>query len=62
MQDLLTAIALLLVIEGIMPFLLPTHWRKILAKVITQSDKILRIFGFISMGLGMALLYGVRSL
>ncbi|HDN27169.1 MAG TPA: DUF2065 domain-containing protein [Thioploca sp.] len=51
------AIALILVIEGIMPFLNPTGWRKTLRTVSEMDDKTLRMIGLSSMTFGVILLY-----
>lgn len=53
----LTAVALLLVIEGIMPFLYPSRWRQMMIRLATLQDKGLRIMGFLSMFAGVLLLY-----
>ena len=59
-HDLLTAIALLLVLEGLMPFLNPDAVRRALAKIIRFNDGILRFAGLTSMMLGCLLLYVLR--
>jgi len=59
-QDLLTAIALMLVIEGILPFLSPTTMRGLLLQMLEMDDKSLRISGLISMLIGVMLLYILR--
>lgn len=59
-HDLLAAIALMLVIEGILPFLNPDMMRKLLRQMSELDDKSLRIAGFSSMLAGVALLYFVR--
>ncbi|HVC38045.1 MAG TPA: DUF2065 domain-containing protein [Gammaproteobacteria bacterium] len=59
---LLTAIGLMLVIEGIMPFLNPHTFRQTLAAVAQANDKVLRIAGLVSMIVGVILLYLARSL
>ncbi len=59
-QDLLTAIALVLVIEGILPFLNPAGFRKTMAMISQIDDKVLRIIGVASMAAGVILLYIVR--
>jgi uncharacterized protein YjeT (DUF2065 family) len=59
---LLTALGLMLVIEGIMPFLNPRTFRQALAAVTQANDKVLRIAGLVSMILGVMLLYAARSL
>ena len=59
--DLLSAFALYLVIEGLLPFVTPSGWRRSLAAVAQLSDGQLRIFGLIAMGAGLVLLLLVRS-
>ena len=58
-HDLLVAVALLLVIEGIFPFLSPTGMRKVLAAVQEMNDSALRFAGLTSMLIGVILLYFV---
>lgn len=60
LQDLLAAIALLLVIEGVIPFLNPSGIRKVLLSVSQLSDGVLRFAGLTSMILGCLLLYAIR--
>lgn len=59
---LLTAIGLMLVIEGIMPFLNPRSFRQALAAAAQANDRILRIAGLASMIVGVILLYLARNL
>jgi uncharacterized protein YjeT (DUF2065 family) len=59
-QDLLAALALLLVIEGMVPFLNPQSLRRMLETVSQLDDRTLRIAGFISMLCGVVMLYIVR--
>jgi uncharacterized protein YjeT (DUF2065 family) len=58
--DLGVAIALVLVIEGVMPFLAPASLRRTLATMAAMPDRSLRMIGAISMMLGLALLYFIR--
>lgn len=58
---LLTAIALLLVMEGVMPFLSPGHARSFMLRIAQQTDKQLRIMGLLLMVVGAALMYFVHS-
>ena len=58
--DLLTALALVLVIEGIVPFLSPQSLRRMLETVSQLDDRSLRITGLISMIFGIVMLYLVR--
>tara|TARA_R110002110_G_scaffold400317_1_gene616618 strand:+ start:34484 stop:34684 length:201 start_codon:yes stop_codon:yes gene_type:complete len=60
-NDLFAAVALLLVFEGIMPFIKPDKWRQYLKIIVEQPDKTLRIMGLVSMLLGAFLLILVRS-
>lgn len=61
MDDLLAAIALVLVFEGILPFLNPGRWKALVQMAAEQPDKNLRTMGFASMILGLMLLLVVRS-
>ncbi|HEY6280326.1 MAG TPA: DUF2065 domain-containing protein [Burkholderiales bacterium] len=57
---LLTAFALMLVLEGILPFLLPTIWREAFKKLTEMTDGQIRFIGLSSMLAGLLLLYWVR--
>jgi uncharacterized protein YjeT (DUF2065 family) len=57
---LLAAIALMLIIEGILPFLMPAVWRDTFRKLIEMSDGQIRFIGLTSMLAGVVLLYFVR--
>jgi uncharacterized protein YjeT (DUF2065 family) len=59
-DDLLAALALLLVIEGVIPFVNPQALRRMLATMSQLDDRSLRIAGLISMLLGLLMLYIVR--
>jgi uncharacterized protein YjeT (DUF2065 family) len=59
-NDLLAALALLLVIEGMVPFLNPQSLRRMLAMVSQLDDRTLRITGLVSMLVGVVLLTIVR--
>ncbi len=59
-DDLLAAIALVLVLEGILPFLNPQGLRKKLLTVSQMDDRTLRWIGLASMTVGVGLLYLVR--
>ena len=59
-NDLLTAIALVLVIEGVMPFINPGAWRQTMLQASQLPDKVLRGLGFASMLFGVVLLYIFR--
>jgi len=59
-DDLLAALALVLVIEGIVHFLNPQSLRKMLVTVAQLDDRTLRIAGLVSMLCGVLMLYIVR--
>ena len=59
-SDLLAALALVLVIEGMVPFLNPQSLRRMLETVSQLDDRTLRIAGLISMLCGLVMLYVVR--
>lgn len=58
MNSLLTAFGLVLVLEGILPFLAPRIWRDAFHKMLELTDGQLRSMGLISMlaGLGVVLI------
>lgn len=56
----LTAVALFLVLEGILPFVAPRIWKTLMQQMCFKSDKALRSMGLISMLLGVILLYLVH--
>lgn len=55
--SLLAALALMLVLEGILPFLAPALWRETFRKMTEMSDGQLRFVGLTSMLGGLLLLY-----
>jgi uncharacterized protein YjeT (DUF2065 family) len=54
---LLMALALMLVIEGLLPFLAPKLWRETFLRLMQLSDGQIRFFGLTSMIGGLVLLY-----
>jgi uncharacterized protein YjeT (DUF2065 family) len=59
-DTLLTAIALMLVIEGLLPFLVPTMWRDTFKRLTEMTDGQIRFIGLTSMLTGVLLLYIAR--
>jgi len=59
-QDLFTALALVLVIEGIFPFVNPEGIRRTMALVSQLNDQQLRITGLVCMIVGLVALYIVN--
>ena len=59
-KDVGAALALVLVFEGILPFLNPQRFRESLKALTQIGDRALRLLGAASMLGGVILLYGVR--
>lgn len=55
-QSLLMAFALMLVLEGIFPFLAPSRWREVFRRVTELADGQVRFIGLTSMLVGLILL------
>ncbi len=60
LHSLWIASALMLVIEGIMPFLNPTAFRRALLQMAGMTDQQLRTIGLLCMISGVVLLYWVN--
>lgn len=60
-SDLLAALAILLVLEGLLPFLNPVATKRVMAQLSAMSERELRIAGVVSVIAGMVLLFFVRS-
>jgi uncharacterized protein YjeT (DUF2065 family) len=54
---LLMALALMLVIEGLLPFLAPSVWRETFRRILQLTDGQIRFFGLTSMLIGLILLF-----
>lgn len=59
-EEIGRAFCLMLVIEGILPFLYPTRWRRLVARLAIVSDRHLRMVGLVSMMIGVGLLYVLK--
>lgn len=59
-NELAIALCLVLVIEGIMPFLYPRRWRALAMTLAEVSDGAMRVAGLVSMLTGTLLLYLIR--
>ena len=61
MGDLLVpAIALMLVLEGILPLTAPKFWREVFRQMVELRDGQIRFIGLMSVGIGVVLLSFVR--
>jgi len=56
-NDFLTALALLLIFEGLMPFASPVKWKELLRSIVEFDSSKIRMFGFMSMMVGLLILY-----
>ncbi|HXS54202.1 MAG TPA: DUF2065 domain-containing protein [Usitatibacter sp.] len=56
-EIVLAAIALMLVIEGILPFTSPRLWREVFVKLTTMTDGQIRFAGLTSMMVGLIILF-----
>lgn len=56
-ETFLIAIALMLILEGMMPFLSPKTWREAFKKIIEMEDNQLRFMGLTTMLIGLLLLF-----
>jgi len=59
-EELGIALCLMLVLEGIIPFLYPARWRQLVSVLAGIDDRTLRITGLASMVTGTVLLYLVH--
>jgi uncharacterized protein YjeT (DUF2065 family) len=59
-QVLPAAVALVFIIEGMMPFISPGRWRNLLALAEQMDDSVIRNIGLGSMLVGLVILYLVN--
>ncbi|MCX7545717.1 DUF2065 domain-containing protein [Marinicella gelatinilytica] len=57
----IAAIALVLILEGIMPFVAPGQWKQMLAQISQMSDKNLRIMGAAMMVIGVLIFKMIQA-
>ncbi|MBD3754678.1 MAG: DUF2065 domain-containing protein [Gammaproteobacteria bacterium] len=55
-NTLLIALALVFVLEGLLPFVFPELWRKMMLEAVQLSERQLRMMGLASISIGMLLL------
>ncbi len=56
-REILIALCLVFILEGLLPFLYPTRWRSLITRLVTAEDRTIRMTGLISMLIGLGLLY-----
>ena len=59
-DSLWAALALVLVIEGLLPLLAPRLWRESFTKLVTLNDGQLRFIGLVSIVIGLAAFWLAR--
>ena len=60
-SEILTALALVFIIEGLLPFASPGRYRQMVAQVVRFDDNTIRTFGLVIIVIGLVLLYFVRN-
>ena len=60
-QDILTAFALYLIIEGMIPFVSPERFRRAVSQIAQLGDNNLRLAGLVAMAAGLLLLFLIRQ-
>ena len=53
MNELLTALALVMIIEGLMPLISPVRWREVFSRILAMSDGQIRFIGLASILMGL---------
>jgi len=59
--DLFAALAIVCILEGVMPFINPSAMKRLLSRIASLEDRDMRIAGLISMAIGLTILFLVRS-
>jgi uncharacterized protein len=52
-NELLTALALVMIIEGLMPLISPVRWREVFSRILAMSDGQIRFIGLASILMGL---------
>jgi uncharacterized protein YjeT (DUF2065 family) len=59
--EILTAVALVLVIEGLLPFAAPSRYRQMVAEIVRLGDNPIRTVGLVLIVVGLVMLFVVRQ-
>jgi uncharacterized protein YjeT (DUF2065 family) len=54
---LLAAVALVFILEGLLPFVFPKFWRKMMSEAVKLSERELRLMGLFSIIVGLLILF-----
>lgn len=60
-EVLLLAFALMLIVEGLLPFASPSTWRQVFERALRMSDGQIRFVGLASVAAGLVLMWVVRG-
>lgn len=60
LQYWLLGLAMMMVVEGLLPFILPELWRETFRKLVALTDGQLRFIGLTSMLAGLLMLYWIK--
>lgn len=60
-DELARALALVLVIEGLGPFIAPARWRMTMLRLAHLNERSLRLIGLVSIGLGVLALQVLKN-
>lgn len=60
MDALLTALALMMVVEGLMPLIAPQRWRDVFSRLLAMNDGQIRFAGLASILMGLLGLFLLR--
>jgi uncharacterized protein YjeT (DUF2065 family) len=60
-SELLAALAIVCIIEGVMPFIHPAAMKRLLARLAVMGERELRLAGFFSILTGLLILFLVHS-
>ena len=60
-SEIMTALALVLVIEGLLPFASPGRYRQMVAEIVRLSDNHIRTVGLVIIVIGLVMLFVIRQ-
>ena len=60
LEDMIRAVGLILVFEGVLPFLMPERWQRLLLSMTSIDQRYIRAVGLTSMLLGLSMLIFMR--
>lgn len=60
LEDMIRAVGLILVFEGVLPFLMPERWQRLLLSMTSIDQRYIRAVGLTSMLLGLSMLVVMR--